>query len=50
MNLSVKCGEIIVIIGENCLGKFLLVKFLVGVLFVDVGEIEINMYKYLVKY
>jgi len=50
VNLSVKRGETIAIIGENRSGKSLLAKLLVGALPADAGEIEINTHKYLAKY
>ena len=50
VNLNVKRGETIAIIGENRSGKSLLAKLLVGALPADAGEIEINTHKYLAKY
>jgi ABC-type oligopeptide transport system, ATPase component len=42
VNLSVKRGETIAIIGENRSGKSLLAKLLVGALPADAGEIELT--------
>ncbi|NDV91834.1 ATP-binding cassette domain-containing protein [Alteromonas sp. 345S023] len=50
IDLSVKRGETIAIIGENRAGKSLLAKLLVGAIPASKGEIELNNHKYLAKY
>lgn len=50
VDLNVKRGETIAIIGENRSGKSLLAKLLVGAVPADTGEIEINEHKYVAKY
>lgn len=50
IELTVKRGETVAIIGENRSGKSLLAKLLVGAVRADEGEIEINEHKYLAKY
>jgi len=50
IDLTVKRGETVAIIGENRSGKSLLAKLLVGAIRADEGEIEINEHKYLAKY
>ncbi len=50
VDLTVKRGETIAIIGENRSGKSLLAKLLVGAIPADAGEIEINEHKYVAKY
>lgn len=50
IELAVKRGETIAIIGENRAGKSLLAKLLVGAIPADKGEIELNSHKYLAKY
>ncbi len=50
VDLNVKRGETIAIIGENRSGKSLLAKLLVGAVPADAGEIEINAHKYVAKY
>lgn len=50
IDLTVKRGETIAIIGENRAGKSLLAKLLVGAIPADKGDIELNNHKYYAKY